>query len=777
MATINSNNTGGGNWHVGTTWEGGVVPSATDRVVIKAGDTVVIDDNTTIGDSPSQTTFVVDIYGTLKWADSPGGSWVFNSNGSIRIRPTGTLQIGSDAYPIPADKTATLQFGAGTCWLIQMDSTVGTVQRGRIQIRGAVAYHMASAEMTKARLSANVSSGTGVSLRFDRDVDWEVGDVVFLGRGGSLTTAVVDSSGNFIAGYGTERVTLLSKVSAHEFTAHLMYNHLAGDIAAHGTRNVAIVGNSTTGFCIYKATPGLQSGGYTTHGWIDLSWATLRYAGGSGSYPHGVYIQDGGQYASNDILAGQYLLKSCVFDSPSSNASTSAALAFTNCFRMKQLAEDIDDLVIWGFYYGIAFGGVGSTYARGIYTLGRVAVIGYTYNAVYLTMDTTLQTASLWISCGGNPTTPGIDTLGCGFRCREFLSHGAYTAADLTGYSGVYTRLSEVYILSGEVLNCKRYGVRLSDEHRVVIKNTMFRFGYDYLLDLDTSCGGVFCDSCTFDGKLGSGSGGGTVFLPRMATNGEPKDARFTNCKFGTSIRNTFSNLVLYQSGGAVSNGAFGRVVVENCEFKEPIFTTEPTWGLWGKWRGVIVWSEGAATCYDMIQAPGYTLEIINPIVRDAAGADQWAATYPGVTHMAIFGGGGEWRNESAVVVDGSYAAKITPWNPWAANCGSFYVPYRIPVRSGDTLTVKIKLRKTFSQPDELKRPTAFLSGCGIYAEATMSDVNDVWNEVTLSGVSNANGLVDFWVSPGWGASYNGVLVRDPWYQTVYADGISVTIS
>ena len=46
MATITSNGTGGGAWSAGATWAGGVKPADDDAVTIGAGDTVLMDEDT-----------------------------------------------------------------------------------------------------------------------------------------------------------------------------------------------------------------------------------------------------------------------------------------------------------------------------------------------------------------------------------------------------------------------------------------------------------------------------------------------------------------------------------------------------------------------------------------------------------------------------------------------------------------------------------------------------------------------------------------------------------
>jgi len=46
-ATVESNGSGGGLWHVGSSWSGGNVPNASDDVIIKDGDTIILELNYT----------------------------------------------------------------------------------------------------------------------------------------------------------------------------------------------------------------------------------------------------------------------------------------------------------------------------------------------------------------------------------------------------------------------------------------------------------------------------------------------------------------------------------------------------------------------------------------------------------------------------------------------------------------------------------------------------------------------------------------------------------
>lgn len=69
---IYSNGTGGGNWNAGASWDGGVVPSATDIAIIRAGDIINLTSNPTcVG---------LIVRGTLTDAANPGNILTINGN-------------------------------------------------------------------------------------------------------------------------------------------------------------------------------------------------------------------------------------------------------------------------------------------------------------------------------------------------------------------------------------------------------------------------------------------------------------------------------------------------------------------------------------------------------------------------------------------------------------------------------------------------------------------------------------------------------------------------
>jgi len=85
---IQSNGSGGGAWNIGTTWDGGVVPSAGDNVTIKSTDVVKIQQN--VVNSPNNLTII----GTLTFGT--GGSYSLTVSGDLLINSGGKLNVEAD---------------------------------------------------------------------------------------------------------------------------------------------------------------------------------------------------------------------------------------------------------------------------------------------------------------------------------------------------------------------------------------------------------------------------------------------------------------------------------------------------------------------------------------------------------------------------------------------------------------------------------------------------------------------------------------------------------
>jgi hypothetical protein len=96
---ITSNGTGGGNWSVGATWSGGIVPTATDNVTILSGDTV-IDDASAAFSLTVQSGAILQFDTLVSKTLTVATSVTINSGGIFRTGATGLIQhvlsVGGD---------------------------------------------------------------------------------------------------------------------------------------------------------------------------------------------------------------------------------------------------------------------------------------------------------------------------------------------------------------------------------------------------------------------------------------------------------------------------------------------------------------------------------------------------------------------------------------------------------------------------------------------------------------------------------------------------------
>jgi hypothetical protein len=135
MPTILSNGTGGGSFHVGSTWVGGVVPSGTQTFQIRHPDVVTVDvghdvilgkvgsGNVHIGEvgvAPATGTGTLDVHSSIVWDNAtPSQDLVVHANGVIIIRAGAKLQIPN-----------ALDITAGDLTILENNSGAGGIQAG-----------------------------------------------------------------------------------------------------------------------------------------------------------------------------------------------------------------------------------------------------------------------------------------------------------------------------------------------------------------------------------------------------------------------------------------------------------------------------------------------------------------------------------------------------------------------------------------------------------------------------------------------------------------------
>lgn len=218
-----------GNWSNGATWVGGVKPpaGAGHAIVIASGHVVTYDEAgpNTYGDDTANG---IVINGTLKFSRSVSTELV--CRGTIRIDTGGTLDMGTEADPIPASVKTTLRLNdsasmANLRW--ELNTTTSADWAG-FRIWGAD-------KTNKTKMSAALATDTVISV--NDATGWEIGDWLYFGPALASNSAS-SHTGRVITGISGNNITLGASLGV---ASH------AGRTVVNLTRNVkikAVQGNS-----------------------------------------------------------------------------------------------------------------------------------------------------------------------------------------------------------------------------------------------------------------------------------------------------------------------------------------------------------------------------------------------------------------------------------------------------------------------------------------------------------------------------------------------------
>jgi hypothetical protein len=776
---ISSSGTGSGNWSDTTTWYPGIVPAVGNRVYIAGGDTVQIDQDTTIGDAPnnitnpplvpSDTPMVMTIDGILNWPIAPATDRTFKCRGSIEMGYGGSLRIGTAALPIPADQKASFIFekagSTATVWQVMIanfsevspNPQVLTLY-GSLSIFGAQDYHMASAAMQRTRLTHGVPSGSGRTIVFDDYVDYEVGDTIYIGYGADPTIDVF-SGAAIAAAYGSDTVTILTKIDARTYTANLTYTHVAGDIVIHKTRNVFFGCQDADSMQIRPILYYLGASGYLRYrgiwpGAIDMHWAFLN--------KFEVLCKIQGPYCMCEDV-GTLNVKNCVLQAPTNVLNLASANSWSWPW-FEETTPHLDELHIFGltgtFFTGLVGIVVGTAH------WGHISIVDTTYVGSdvglltsYTSGDTnirqSLEIDSLWVSYARSISNFNQNT--CVFKWDTQLKVYSMRAHPVlqcfrfqTPQEGQEFVLNDVTVYHCYVRifvndNASQHRVTLTGCKFANVKTHVFSYTPGSYLPYQLEC-----YDCDFDGIGGSvvsfsGDSYGTTWYD--------VNWKFVNCNFGRMIVNAymFSFADTWFRLG-------GRILFENCQIQKPTNVTSS--GIWTGLKAYCIrhtvgypYGDNGYGFYDKINREYYpsafAYEWANCQVYDDAGVDQWPIEYPNTKTVAVVGGGGEVHSEPTILVDGTLGMKMLPYAVHAPNPGNRARPIRIPLLEAEGITLKVSLRKNTSLPAG-KRPAFYARGCGFDSVIEMTDVNNIWEELTITGTAQYEDTLEVWVEGGW---------------------------
>ena len=740
MATYNT--VGSGDWSDTSIWDdGGGAPSGppgvNDRVIINNTHTVTIDNSYTIGDSPAdQTTDVISIQagGELKWEDSPGGSWTLEVRGNIGIARLGRFEIGRYAggMGIPAAETATLYFptdlGPASGWIID--------NQGEFEVCGS-RYHMAADAYQRTKLAADVTANPGNQVAFTTDdpVDWNTGDTVWFGTGGDPTQVAT----------GNEKV-VITKTDASNYTADFANDHHDGDFIIHTTRNVILDSDDNTkGMQIINTLEG-NDGQYADDLVINMRWCSLHFFGKSTSNDYAAIKFNTSSGVGDDwdyhFPANAIILKNLIIDKGAyTNATlTTFAIYINSDLDFQDTSEFIDEVHTWLQQMEFSMNGWEMHVGHLTFLEAYQGVFSYGYGSI--------QYDGFWYSCRG--ITTGYALTGRPRKLENFEMHRYAQGIQLV--SGAWqSRLEGQEFSNGKFYHATGQGPAVyfneASKTRTYFDDVEF-YGstgagsYPFYILWCSIAGPAFFRNCSFDGCRSANYG--AVRLDSFNAT----DCYFYNCTFGTKAPNRYINVGL----STTSDIGVCRVRFEDCTIKkppdvdpqQPFFTNVFTWAI-----SVGATNPGSVYTDRINWGRTATIEFVNCQILDDSDVDQWPNRYPGVTRYAYVSGGGEIRDESTEILDGSFASKLLPFSPAGPCWVNETFPIKIPVNSGETVTAKLSFKRNANGDHDL--PGLKLNGCGIFDETylTGSEAFGDWHELTVTGTAVYAGTVNLLVSAG----------------------------
>jgi hypothetical protein len=740
-----------GDWSDTATWGGSGPPGDGDSATISIGHVVEIDGDVTLGTNPAeQSTIDLDIIGTLKWKDSPTGDWTFTMKGNTFIHTGGLLEIGRAASPIPATRTATwyTPLGATTVWRIYGPGTLRTY--------GAAAYHMGDADKQRTTLAAAVTAGSDKTIQFSDAVDYEVGDKVWIAKGGRLDQEMWTDGGSATGNWGVEKVTLKTKSNATTYTADLTYDHEANDMAFSVERNVIFECADTMILQFYYST--MADGDWV----VDVNWTRVSPQRAGWVF-----------YTYYCLITDNFIIKNTTIETDATARASGVYFARYTIVDMQN--KEIDNLHMGGLETGLYIGQY-ATSDGGRATMGKITCFS-TYRGMYINYQVVVD--SLWYcAIGSLPDSNYAHTcyaIGC-FHFKEIKSHSS---------AGIYIsrrpleRSGPQRIDGGELYHCLNYAIRFYDirQRKYEIRNLKVADTRQHAIEAYSSDSDNWIfENCSFDNcaRFAVGNYGAIMTQPFATGTGSAGDFVFRNCTFGTDVRNGV-NIRLDYSGVEYSPN---RILLEKCVIKKheyagavPDYTYWPEILHWVTGDWIDGWDSQEKWNSDR------TLEFVDCQILNDSDVDQWPVVFPNNDRLAIVGGGAFVLDEGTVVIDNTVALKIQPLATFGRNCVNRHVPIKIPVEASDVLTVKLSLRKDTTMPAG-RRPAIHLRAPG--AAETVSEMTDAintWEELTVSRTAVIKGFAEFWITAGC----NEQALVDDWLKpavrgtrNVYADKLVV---
>ena len=776
MTTFTS--TTDGLWTTPATWGGGPgdpVPGSGDTAVIY--NRVYMNANATVGVG-SGTAITIQTAGLL--SITPIVNTTLTLRGCINIANGGEFRIGTSAARILSTVKVTVLFSTSSRYIYVNGA-------GTIQAWGAEDYHMA-AGCQRTTLRANITAGVGAAITTVDAVDWSVGDVIWVGTGGDQTATPTTC----------EQVTILTKINTTHYTATFVYDHKVGDFLVNSERNIIFMGSaasaSSRGSIVSRIASTANDLGNAK---LLLDSVQLKWMGAGklwNTSAIGLTVNTSGSIYN--VPANTLHLKNITIDTGSTSYPEQATGIFLNITCGMDDSETAFDNI---HTYGCANSVLSSGEENGVLKFSNCTMINGWYGFYNGLIKPRIYAENFWY-CGKDRTVsqvvPFYQAVPYSVTNFKITNHSTLHYGNL-GFGDLNYAVNETSVWdtgyaywgavggTNEFLWSTAFGIQPT----FIFNSVVFYSMAGGILYLYGHYGNVFFNDCSFDAcnLTGGGAGGSSpVGIDGVYTG---TALRFYNCTFGTAAANGYFGCISMVGSLIVpiSSANSIRMLFEKCIIKEPtnFSTGDPSSHAWDAPIAYVFQDENkhlGLWTYRCQWGQLHTLELVDCQLLDSSDVDQWSVAYGASTRVGIVAGGCELRDEPTVVIDNTLKLAIYPF---AVACRSHVTkafPIRIPLTAGQDITVKVSLRKTQSQATG-RRPMVHMYGLGIDTYSEMTDVNNIWEEQTLTGTAVITGSVEVWFSV-MNEHDNTVYLADNssspkalGWLIVYVDGFSAAIA
>jgi len=723
---------GDGAWSVPATWGGGGVPGVGDSATIQAGHTITIDGNTSVGTSPASTvTYDLDISGTLYWPSNPAGNWTFTAYSSVRVQGAGKIQVGTSVNPLNCANTGIWEFATSAA----SQKYTMYIAGGNLKVYGCENFDTASGTVHRSRIAACApacTAGAGRTLRLYPAVNWNAssgwsGDRILIGIGGNAAVAPA-------AGDDPEEITSWTAPADNQIAAvTLTEDHQIGDLVVNASRNFIIRSDSAA---IHSR---IYSAGIADP--YDINWVLLDEMGDATNAAALMYNTSALSMGTVNHVAAlnceDGAAVACFYFNAASWTKIEGLIAFdyrggngiflqTGLFLEQKTVQDLSAFEgPSALGYGItASGSLGDVLIDGFWCSHGSGCLQFTNSTFNVTNSilhgTTINAAAL--SESANYTRGMLQTI-------------AYNEVRNSGASCFEMRGRSLHFYNNDIDSCGDFCVEIIPTQ-----------GTTYIISNDNTY-----DNCNTDNNAAQSG----LFI-------DAYDFYYHGNRelFGQTTANYRSN-IMWAPPQYTSAGGRGKGVCNECLLAAPA---------------------NALTCGSM-PSDGIYLE-------SCSTGSSYVGYIPDDSYFALhnkdgveydivgWGPGGSVISRDTVTnyTTSNIKMKITPT---ATNSHSYITAGSFYVADGASVTVDLYLRKDEAVATAGWRPRLALQGCGfnLYSDYDeMSDVNNIWEKVTVTGTADWRGVVYIYVAVrGKLSGVNGYTPVWPPTLDIYADGLSVT--